>query len=338
MLIPLSFKSAIMKIKLVPFLRLIRYKNLLIVAATQYLMRYAIISPILGINDFELQLSSFHFFLLVLATLFITAAGYVINDYFDTRTDILNRPDTVVVGRKISRRAAIIMHWGLNFSGIIIGFYLSFYIGIPLMGLLFVFVTGLLWFYSTTYNRQFLTGNVIISFLTAVVPLMVVLFEIPLLNREYGNFLRLNNASFNYIFAWVGSFGYFAFLTTLAREIIKDIEDYEGDKIQGRKSVPIVAGIPFSKMIVQGLIIVILISLAYLYKGYLMIGFYGETDYLSLVYFALFLLLPSLILMVRLHKARTRKDYHSCNSMAKIIMLTGLMYSLLVRYIILSSF
>ncbi len=338
MLIHLSYKTSKMKIKLIPFLHLIRYKNLLIVAATQYLMRYAIISPILGINEFELQLSSFHFFLLVLATIFITAAGYVINDYFDTRTDILNRPDTVVVGRQISRRAAIFMHWSLNFSGILLGFYLGFYIGVPMIGVLFIFVSGLLWFYSTTYNRQFLTGNIIISFLTALVPLMVVLFEIPLLNSEYGNVLQLNNASFNYIFAWVGSFGYFAFLTTMAREIIKDMEDFEGDKIQGRRSVPIVAGIAVSKMIVNGLIIVMLLSLAYLYKGYLMVGFYGETDYLSLVYFALFILLPSTVLILRLHKARTRKDYHICNSMAKIIMLTGLMYSLLVRYIILSSF
>jgi 4-hydroxybenzoate polyprenyltransferase len=77
------------------------------VALTQYAMRFAILSPILGINDFELQLGEFHFFLLVLATILITAAGYVINDYFDTRTDLVNRPDTVVIGRQISRRTAI---------------------------------------------------------------------------------------------------------------------------------------------------------------------------------------------------------------------------------------
>jgi 4-hydroxybenzoate polyprenyltransferase len=91
-----------------------------------------------------------------------------------------------------------------------------------------VLVGGLLWFYSTTYNRQFLTGNLIIALLTSMVPVMVVLFEIPMLNREYGDILKVKQASFNYIFAWVGSFGYFAFLTTLVREIIKDIEDFEG--------------------------------------------------------------------------------------------------------------
>lgn len=320
------------------FFRLIRYKNLFIVALTQYLMRFAIMEPILGINDFDLQLGEFQFFLLVLATMLITAAGYVINDYFDTRTDMLNRPDTVIIGRLISRRTAIIMHWVLNFTGILIGFYLAFHIGIPMLGISFVIVGGLLWFYSTTYNRQFLIGNLVVAFLTAMVPLMVVLFEIPLLNREYGEIMMINQASFSYIFAWVGSFGYFAFITTLARELIKDIEDYEGDMEQGRRSVPIVLGIPYTKLIIGGLIILTLISLAYLYKAYLMIGFYGETDYLSLLYYIVFLLLPLSMLFYRVVKAQTRKEYRSANKLAKLIMLTGLMYSLLVRYIILTSF
>ncbi len=318
------------------FLRLIRYKNLIIVALTQYLMRFAILQPILKLNGFELQLGEFHFFLLVLATLLITAAGYVINDYFDTRTDMLNRPETVVIGRDISRRTAIIYHWALNFTGILTGFYLAFHVGVPLLGFSFIFVGGLLWFYSTTYNRQFLIGNLVIAFLTAMVPVMVVLFEVPMLNREYGGIMRFSG--FSYIFAWVGSFGYFAFLTTLIRELIKDVEDYEGDIAQGRRSVPIVIGIPYAKLIIGGLIIVTLISLAYLYKAYLMIGFYGETDYLSPLYFIIFLLLPFSFLFYKTIKARKRNEYRSANNLAKLIMLSGLLYSLLVRYIVVTSF
>jgi 4-hydroxybenzoate polyprenyltransferase len=324
--------------KLIPFLRLIRYKNLLIVAATMYLMRHAIIQPILGINDFELQLDHFRFFLLVLASVLVTAAGYVINDYFDTRTDRLNRPGRVVVGRQLSRRAAIILHWLLNFLGFVTGFYIAFYVGVPLMGIFFVLAAGLLWFYSTTFNRQFLTGNLVIAILTAMVPVTVVLFELPALDREYGAILRTHQTSFAYIFAWVGSFGYFAFITTLIRELIKDIEDFEGDIVQGRKSVPIVLGIPYTKLIVGGLIFVTLASLAYLYKGHLMTGFFGETDYLSLLYFLAFLFLPLVLLLYRIIKARSKPDYRSAHNLAKLIMLTGISYSLLVRYIIISSF
>lgn len=326
-----------MNLNVKAFFQLVRYRNLLIVAATQYLMRYAIIRPILGINGFELQLGDFQFFLLVFTTVLITAAGYVINDYFDTRADLLNRPDTVVIGSHISRRTAIILHWILNFAGILTGFYISFHIGIPVLGLSFVLVSGLLWFYSTTYNRQFLTGNIVVALLTAMVPVMVVVFELPLLYQKYGEILRISGSSFSYIFAWVGSFGYFAFLTTLIRELIKDIEDYEGDRLQGRKSVPITLGISYTKLIIVGLIILTLVSLAYLYKTYLMIGFYGETDYLSLIYFLVFLLLPLSVLFYRVMTAGSRSDYRYANSLAKIVMLTGLMYALLVRYIIVTS-
>lgn len=301
-------------------------------------MRFAIIRPLLRINGFELQFGEFHFFLLVFATLLLTAAGYVINDYFDTRTDMLNRPETVVVGRIISRRSAIILHWVLNFIGILTGFYLGFYAGVPLLGLLFVFVAVLLWFYSTDYNRKFLIGNVIIAFLTAMVPVLVVLFEVPMLNNEYGDIMRLNQASFSYIVAWVGSFGFFAFLTTLIRELIKDIEDHEGDEAQGRRSVPIILGISYTKLIIGGLIIMTVVSLAYLYKAYLMIGFYGETDYLSLFYFIFLLFIPFCYLFYKVMVAVKKEHYRSAHLLTKLIMLSGLLYSLLVRYIIITSF
>lgn len=327
-----------MNIKIIPYLRLVRYKNLLIVIMTLYLMRHAIVQPILGINGFELQLGDFHFFLLVLSSVLITAAGYVINDYFDTRTDLLNRPGTVVIGRQISRRTAILLHWAFNFSGTLAGFYLAFHTGVPLLGFSFVIAAGLLWFYSTTYNRQFLTGNIIIAFLTAGVPLAVVLFEVPVLVSEYGAILRPYQAGFGHIFAWVGSFSYFAFITTLIRELIKDIEDYDGDLVQGRKSVPIVLGIGKTRLIVGGLIFITIASLAFLYKAYLMIGFYGETDYLSLSYFIVFLILPLSLLFYKVFKARKKSDYKNAHNLAKLIMLAGIFYSFVVRYIIISVY
>ena len=99
---------------MINFLKLVRYKNLLIIVLTQYLMRFCIIRPILAVNDFELQFSELNFFFLVMATVVITAAGYVINDYFDTKTDLVNRPETVIIGKKMNRRWAIKWHLLLN--------------------------------------------------------------------------------------------------------------------------------------------------------------------------------------------------------------------------------
>ena len=165
--------------------QLIRFPNLVIIVATQYAMRYLLMEPLLPSDSFSLQFGDLQFFLLVLATVFIAAAGYIINDYFDTQADLINKPSRVVVGIKISRREAMTMHALLNIIGVGIGVYLAFYVGIPSLSFVFLMATGLLWFYSTNYKRQFLVGNLSVAFLTGLVPLMVVLFEIPMLNREY---------------------------------------------------------------------------------------------------------------------------------------------------------
>ena len=178
----------------------------------------------------------------------IAAAGYIINDYFDTQADLINKPKRVLVGVSIQRREAMILHAIMNIMGIGIGVYLSFYIKLPTLSMVFLIATGLLWFYSTNYKRQFLIGNLAVSFLTALVPLMVILFEIPLLNREYGEVMLRNSASFGYLIAWVGAFSFFAFVTTLIREVIKDAEDFEGDRAYGMKTVPIVLGNTWTKV------------------------------------------------------------------------------------------
>ena len=314
-------------VNMINYLRLIRYPNLLIVILTQYLMRWCVIDPMLEVNGFELQLSSFHFFLLVLSTVLITAAGYVINDYFDTHTDFLNRPKTVLVGTKIPRRTAMIFHSVLNIIAVLLGFYLAYKTGMIVLGFVFLIVTGLLWFYSTTYKRQFLIGNVLVAILTALVPLMVVLFEIPELNEAYSKILIKNNSNFMYIFYWVLAFSFFAFITNLMREIIKDIEDFEGDSAYGRNSLPVVLGVKASKIIIIILSLFVLGALIYLYFTFL-------NDPITIIYFSLFLYLPFLFLIGKLIKAKTKKQFKDIGNILKIIMLLGILYSVIVRYVI----
>jgi 4-hydroxybenzoate polyprenyltransferase len=146
------------------------------------LMRYAILSPVLSklnialvempgtISAMTLQMPLFDFILLVAATVLITAAGYVINDYFDIKTDLINR-GKVIVGTSIPRRMAMMWHNILNITGVGIGFYVSWRTGFFWMGILFLLVSGMLYFYSASYKRQFLIGNIIVAFLTAMVPM-----------------------------------------------------------------------------------------------------------------------------------------------------------------------
>jgi len=298
------------------------------------MMRFFILEPLLAVNGFVPQLDHLHFFLLVFSSMAITAAGYVINDYFDMKTDLLNRPSTVIVGRKISRRGAMITHIILNAAGVLTGIYLAWYIGILSLGIAYLLTAGILWFYSTTYKRQFLIGNIIVAVFTAVVPFVVVIFEIPLLNKAYREVLIANDMNFNNILAWVGGFSFFAFLSTLIREIIKDIEDFEGDSAYGRSTMPILLGIRFTKIVIVALILFVVFSLIYVYVKFLLYNPGGNPDLLSMGWFALLLIIPFLYLIFRLLSAREKKDYHICSNITKLIMLAGILYAVPVYFII----
>lgn len=322
-----------MFLKLAAILRLIRASNLLIIIATQYIMRYCIIDPFLEINNFNLQLGEGYFLLLILATVSIAAAGYVINDYFDTGTDRLNRPGKVVIDHDVPRRSAMLIHMVLTFIGIAAGVYLSFYIKVPGLALIFILASGLLWFYSTHYKRQFLIGNIVVSIMTGIVPLLVILYEMPLLNKEYGLIMIKHQANFNYIFFWIMAFSFFAFLTTLLREIIKDAEDFEGDSAFGMNTLPVVAGMKNTRIVIISLILICLILLLVVFFRFLL--YRGNSpDYFTISYFIFLLFLPFILLLIRIITAREKSAFHQASQLTKIIMLSGILYSFVVRYFV----
>lgn len=221
---------------------LIRWRSILYAAFIMYAMRYMVVRPILEINDLTLQMTEWAFFLLVLAIGCLVAAGNVINDYFDTKADRITGIKKIVVGKHISRRAAIFLHTVLNLLSIGIAFYLSFAVGIWKIGILFLLASGLIWFYSSTYKRYFLIGNLLVGGLAALIPLSVVFFELPLLNMAYADFLIDTQTNFLYLFRWVGFFSFFVFMNTWMYEINKDIFTARGDKEDWNRTVPVEYG------------------------------------------------------------------------------------------------
>ena len=315
-------------------LQVVRYRNLIIVAATMYLMRFFILQPLLNQKGMTLLLNELNFLMLTLATVFITAAGYVINDYFDTRTDLINRPQTVIVGKSLSRRVVISLHWLLNVAGVLLGIVVSFAIGKPLLSLVFFVIPGLLWFYSTTYKRQFLLGNIIVAFLTALVPLMPLLFELPMLYDTYWQTLIFVPSVFNTIIYWVGGYAIFAFWLTLFREIVKDIEDFEGDSEYGRNTLPVVLGLLMSRTIAAAILLVTLLLLAYLFGAHLNFLPNGQFDYFTFSYLAIALVIPLFYMIVRLLTAENKAHYHMVSLAAKLVMLLGILYAIPFRFLL----
>jgi len=286
-------------------------------------IRYGIIYSFLQVHNFEFQLSDINFFLLVLSTVLIAAGGYVINDYFDRRIDMTNKPDKVVVGVHIERRKVMSLHNLLTALGLAIGFYLSFSVGQSSFAFVFIAISGALWFYSTLYKRQLLVGNILIAVLTALVPLIVVLYDVPKILKYYRLVFEQNYNLYidmQYMMYAVLMFSGFAFVSTFVREIIKDMEDMEGDSTCERRTVPIVWGIPFAKGISIFFILVTVFSLWFIYYIFL------QSDILSLVYVILVLTAPLMSLIYFVLKAKTPKDYHFCSQFLKIIMLLGLLY------------
>lgn len=282
----------------------------------------------------DLQLENLHFFLLTFAVVLITAGGYVINDYFDTRTDLVNRPQTVIVGRSLSRRSAIMLHWIFNILGILIGFFVAYSIDRPILTLIFILVSGVLWFYSTIYKSQFLIGNLIVATLTALVPFLALLFELPRVYSVYWNWVISFKLNVSFLAYWVGGYAFFAFLLTLSREIIKDIEDFEGDFAYGRNTIPVFLGIKTAKIITASIITFTIIMLVYLFGAHLNYLPTGDFDYITLLYFILCLITPLFILLVKVLLADKKEDYHAASLINKLIMLFGLLYTIFFRLLI----
>jgi 4-hydroxybenzoate polyprenyltransferase len=322
------------------FLKLIRFPNLLIMAFTQYMIRWCVLAPLLELKrtdlDFsllEMQMTEIDFFLLVLSTVLIGAAGYIINDYFDVRIDEVNRPSTNMIGKMVRRRVAMATHMTLNILGAGIGIWLSWKYNLFRVGsFLYVIAPALLWFYSTNLKRLFLAGNLVIAFLSGLVPLVVVLFEIPNIYHQWpelvqGGLLSLTDAL--HITLIVSAF---AFMISLLREIIKDTEDYEGDLAYGCKTMPIVLGIAPVKWVMATLAASVMVAL-----GWLQYGMIGAEDWLSFGYFSLLLQFPLAYLIYRILGAKGKSDWRFCSLLVKIIMVTGISYLFIFANMIYSA-
>ena len=310
--------------------RLIRLPNLIMVVLTMYIMRWSIVRPILDLMGFEPEMPEWSFALLVLSTLLITAAGNVINDFHDVRADRVNNPGRVVIDSLVSRRQAIFAHFMLNSIGVVIGVFVSFFHKIEWLSLIFLAVPVLLWSYSLTLKHLPLLGNLTISILTGNVPLLVLLFEYPLLTRAHADALILEPQLFSPVLYWIIAFSIFAFLTNLIRELIKDGQDIPGDSEVGSKTIAIKMGIGALKWL-----IIILSFLTVILLGLIFLLFLP--DWISLVYFIVFLALPFIVLLFKLVKVNSSADFKPVSSLVKLIMFFGILYAP-IAYFIMQSF
>ncbi len=302
------------------FLRLVRLPNLVMIAVTQVLFYFSII-PIYSGDEVWIHSSfkNLHYLLLILSSLLIAAAGNIINDYFDRNIDEINKPEKKIIDKLIKRRWAIVMHIAFSLIAILIGFYVDSQTPVFWLGFSNTICVVLLFGYSISLKKKLLAGNVLISLLTGWVIFVCFLcyyrtltcqgceptLEWPAILRR---FMRIS-------FLYSG----FAFVISLIREVVKDMEDMEGDKKYGCKTIPIAWGIPASKVFVAVWLVVLIgmISIVQIYV--LQLGWYW-----SAVYSILLIIGPLVWILRKLYQAQVPKDYHQLSTVIKLVMLAGL--------------
>ena len=296
------------------FFRLIRWPNLFFIALTQALFYYCVYTPLFQPNG-EKELAW-----LIVASVFIAAAGYIINDYFDLNIDQINKPGKNVFAAVINRRWAIIWHFVFSLVGIgatilAVGLH-KWYLVLANIG-----CVALLWLYSTSFKRKLLVGNVVISLLTSwTVLILFFMFTEPrqAIVGQDENITKL----FRTAFLYAG----FAFISSLIREAVKDMEDMEGDARYGCKTLPIVAGLKATKIYVTIWVVVLLAAMIILQVYILQFQWW-----LAIVYSVPFVIAPLIYFLSRLSKAQTSADFGSLSNLSKIIMFCGILSMIFFR-------
>lgn len=309
------------------YLKVVRFQNLLFIAFIQFVMRQVVLVPILQTFGFDPSLDSIILVLLITATVLVAAGGYVLNDYFDVKIDAINRPEKQIVGNSITRATAMILHQVLTGAGVLCGLLLAYFVRSFTLGFIFIVIPGLLWFYSASYKRQFITGNLVVSFISSMTILVVGITQLAFLQKEYGR-LVYETPIPHLFYGWLGGFAVFAFLCTWIREIIKDLEDEKGDREMECRTLPIKWGTNRTKWFLYGLMLITVAGL-FLANG-LLIPFPGT---MTLRYIIFGLALPFAALGYLIYTAKTPLDFHQASTLTKVIMLIGVCYSFIFYYL-----
>ena len=298
------------------FFRMIRLPNLFFIVLTQFLFYFCIVSPILEEGHLQPKINASLLIILVIASVFIAAAGYIINDYFDINIDNINKPQGNVVDKIVSRRWAMALHFILSGTGIVLSSYISWKTGLWYIIVSNFICVFLLFGYSVSLKKRLLSGNVVISLLTAWVIMILCLAEINLFDLSDRNVLLASNKIIRLGFIYAG----FAFISSLIREAIKDIEDMQGDEKFGCKTMPIVWGVNAAKVYIAVWLIV-LIAVVIILQVYIM-QFHW---WWPVIYSILLIILPLCFIFYRLFRASGIKHYHRLSTLTKLVMLSGIL-------------
>lgn len=323
--------------QMMAYIKILRLPNLVLLALTMFAVRYCLIGGWLAQASYYYQtidtvapinfsMSNFYFGFLVLSSVLIAAAGFIINDYFDMKADRINRPGSNIVGKGVSRRMAIFLHVTLNAIGLVIGVYLAWkshawrLIGVQVFSIL------LLWVYSSYLKKRAGYGDLAISFLTLLVPISVYLYEAAFgfqnLAKELGTIIEQTElpatARLRLVPYAVMGYAIVAALTNFIRQNFKDLEQLQGDRETHYHTLPLVWGENNTRKLAVGLTLITFVLIAL--TQYIMF-IWGLK--IMLLYTIIAIQLPLATILVIAMRARQKTHYALLNRLVYVIMIMG---------------
>jgi 4-hydroxybenzoate polyprenyltransferase len=308
------------------FFRLIRLPNLIIVAVTQGLIYNQLLQLTFRKYSLSGTFSSFEFVLFAVATILITASGYIINDIYDIETDRINKPDKRIIQVHLSVSNA----WKIYISIILTGAFISLYLAVQRYDLFYWFIYPVAIFLLYGYSRWFkgipYLGNIIVSLFCAAVPGIFFLSEAHILKelkiKDLSSFLSLHGLLLSYVI--------FAFLTNLYREIVKDLQDEAGDKLANIHTAAVYFGKKTTKFVALFIALIISIVIIYTFSQ----AIFSNIPYLFAVQ-CLLIQMPLSVSIIKLIQAKNDKAFRNVGLWIKLIMINGL---ILITYLTINPY
>lgn len=318
----LSFFRFIMK----HFFKLIRLENLVLFAFMQLIIKFGFLNQIhfkdaLGAPQSLVlwqSLSNFQYVLLVFATLYILAGGFIINAIFDVETDSINKPNEVVIGTHISEKTAYNLYFVFTCLGVGIGFYLSRVINKPAFATIFVICAALLYIYSNGLKQIPVLGNAIVALVATLSIVIISLFNIfPAIYAGNEFFMKT-------LVSTLTDYAIFIFLLQFAIEIIKTIANEKGDAAYGISTVATSFGIKYSKIIGTASLVLFISYLTYYLVENLAHNLY------AVGYFILFIIAPVVFIGIKLFQYEQSKSYMLVVKILKVVQITTILSLLII--------
>ncbi len=314
-------------------IQLLRLPNLIMLALTQALIYYCVILPTLLAHNIDTPLPTFIIWGIIIATTLITAGGYVINDYFDIKIDRINKPNRLIITNGIEKSTAMRIYQILTALGIIIGIAVSIYLANFTIAFIYIVTPGMLWFYSASYKRQLIIGNLMVALATALSILIPLIAQSTILMSEASEQIS-QTPILAHLYTIVCGFAIFAFTFTLIREIIKDLQDQPGDREMECHTIPIVWGETATKIITSTITLIAIAGV--LYCAHFHLNFSMENN-LSFKYLLFGVAIPSLC-TIFLIWLKDCKSYSYASNMVKFTMLLGVLYSIIYNFILAQTY